>query len=207
MTDPGMAPERLAVILPHLAHGHGLPEDDVRQIAGGIVVSAREAVALVDDLVNLLRLETGQWVLSPEPLDVAPVLCSILDDVPTTLSVEAPGDGRLVALADRTGLERLLRCLVSHVVAATLADGGIRIGSGGGPDRLDLSIHTTTGAPGGALESVFEPFAAMLGPPGLGLPLARRLAESQGGRLVAAGSEEEGTTFVLSLPRPGVNAP
>src|SRR6266566_6449277 len=82
MTDPGMAPERLAAVLPHLAHGlkrplsaivlsadilrgHGLPEDDVRQIAGGIVVSAREAVALVDDLVNLLRLETGQWVLSP----------------------------------------------------------------------------------------------------------------------------------------------
>src|SRR2546423_4091282 len=177
MTDPGMAPERLAAVLPHLAHGLrrplsasvlsadilrglGRPEDDGRQIAGGIVVSAREAVALVDDLVNLLRLETGQWVLSPEPLDVAPVLCSILDDVPTTLSVEAPGDGRLDALADRTGLERLLRCLVSHVVAATLADGGIRIGSGGGPDRLDLSIHTTTGAPGGALEAVFEPLAA-----------------------------------------------
>ena len=62
MTDPGMAPERLAAVLPHLAHGlkrplsaillsadvlrsHGLAEDDVHHIADGIVASAREAVA------------------------------------------------------------------------------------------------------------------------------------------------------------------
>jgi signal transduction histidine kinase len=89
------------------------------------------------------------------------------------------------------------------LIGATPPDGRIRFAFSTHPHRLDLSIHTTARAAGETLESVFEPFAPVLGPPGLAFVLARRLAESQGGGLVATGRDDEGTTFLLSLPRPG----
>ena len=208
-------------LLPYLAHGlkrplsavllsadilrrGGLADDDVQALAASIVISAREAVDLAEDLVALLRLETAQWALSPATLDVAPVVLAAMADLGPDASFENPSGGPTEAVADRIGLEHLVGCLVSQVVSARPPGGRIHVGFGGDRQRLDLSIDVPS-VPTAGLESIFEPFAGSFGTPGLALPLARALAESQGGRLVAIGNAEQGTTFVLSLPRPGVS--
>ena len=164
---------------------------------------------LVDDLLVLARAEAGTLV-EPAAIDLTDFFEDLRRDMPLfgdrDYRVPAPAPGSLEADPDRLlqAIRNLVRNAVEHTepgdrvtVTATPRDGVLEIavtdtGSGIPPDQLDRifdRFHRTDGArsrtDGGA---------------GLGLAIARAIAEAHGGRIRVSSEPGAGATFVLELP-------
>ena len=105
--------------------------------------------------------------------------------------------------ADPDHLHRIISNLVRNAAEAMApqAEGGSRIIASLSPQGLDLA-DTGPGLPDSARENLFKPFAgsSRSSGTGLGLVIARELAQGMGGDLVLANTGPEGTVFRLSLP-------
>ena len=105
--------------------------------------------------------------------------------------------------ADPDHLHRIISNLVRNAAEAMApqAEGGSRIIASLSPQGLDLA-DTGPGLPDSARENLFKPFAgsSRSSGTGLGLVIARELAQGMGGDLVLASTGPEGTVFRLSLP-------
>jgi signal transduction histidine kinase len=160
---------------------------DLSILDGGTSKSARLSVrlsALVRDAVEPLRLKVearGVQLVVDVPPDAPPV------DV------------------DRLQVMRVLVELVTNAAAATPAGGTITISAAPAGDDVAVSIADTgAGIARANHDRIFEPFvraSGASGGPGLGLPIARRIAETQGGRLTVESPEGRGAAFTLTLPR------
>ena len=148
---------------------------------------------------NLSALVTevteGEAMAADRPADCEPV--EFLTDIPASLSIRA----------DRDQLFRVLSNLVRNArqaIEATRKPGTIEIGAG--EDENDWWIRigdTGPGLPPKAREYLFQPFSggSRKGGTGLGLAIAADLVRNHGGRLELVRSDEEGTQFLLLLPR------
>ncbi len=148
---------------------------------------------------NLSALVTevteGEAMAADRPADCEPV--EFLTDIPASLSIRA----------DRDQLFRVLSNLVRNArqaIEATRKPGTIEIGAG--EDENDWWIRigdTGPGLPHKAREYLFQPFSggSRKGGTGLGLAIAADLVRNHCGRLELVRSDEEGTQFLLLLPR------
>ena len=171
-------------------------------------------VRLIDDLLDVSRLSRGLLELKRETVDLGPVLESAIDGARAffdrrqqRLIVEvAPG---IHAHVDPTRVAQIVTNLLHNASKFTPEGGVVRVGLGlqGGTAVASVSDSGPGVAPTDR-ERIFEMFSRVNRPGarsesglGIGLALARRLAEMHGGTLVAESEGEgRGTTFVLSLP-------
>ena len=192
--------------------GHGLPpaaREDVRLIDGAIV----EALELVNDQLDLARLEAGRERVRLEPVDLAALfadLSGILRRLPRHPGVElafAPPTGLAPLHTDARKLTQILRNLVVNALKVT-DSGHVRVTAApAGPAAVRVAVADT--GPGLSEEDrarVFEEWV-QLGAPrseirgtGLGLPLVRRLTELLGGSVTVESAPGAGATFVVELP-------
>lgn len=176
---------------------------------------------LVDDLLDLSRLESGGWRAREEDVDVAEITARVWDDLDIggprrELEFSLQGDG--VVWADEQGVEQVVRNLLDNARRYT-PDGGsisVRITSieaGVGEERgvvwVDVS-DTGSGIPGKSLSRIFERFyradtsrAREVGGTGLGLAIVRHLVQVMGGEVSARSELGRGTTLRFSLPAAG----
>jgi signal transduction histidine kinase/CheY-like chemotaxis protein len=167
-------------------------------------------LALVTDLLDVAKAESGRFVLDPAEVNL-PVLLATLrgltrpmaEGKPVEVVVSADG-APATLLTDETALTAVLRNLLSNAIKYT-DDGEVRLSVRTFPDTVEITVSDTgTGIPAGQLDRVFEEFyqvpGARRGGTGLGLPYARRLAELLGGELTLASEPGAGTTAVLRLP-------
>jgi PAS domain S-box-containing protein len=190
---PGLSPEQAA---------------DVRQISR----SADHLLTLVGDLLDLSRIEVGAMVLRMEPVVVA----EIVEETLAQLSPQATAKGLsmensvptgLIARGDRQRLRQILLNLVGNAVKFT-PQGSIRIsGDATGKDIAITVSDTGIGIVPEALPHIFEEFrqadgsmTRQFGGAGLGLAIARKLAELHGGHITVASQSGAGSTFTLHLP-------
>jgi PAS domain S-box-containing protein len=190
-----------------LEAGRPLTGDRLAQLAR-IREAGAHLLALVDDVLDLTRIESGREPLQLAPVELACVTADALRAVAAIAArhgVQAEAgaiSGR--ALADGARLRQVLVNLIDHAVRASGAGG--RVDVAGVPGHL---VVTHGGTPAGdtTLAGLFEPFAEndAFGP-GTALALARALVEQMGGTLAVQRGSGGRTQLVLALP-PAADTP
>jgi signal transduction histidine kinase/ActR/RegA family two-component response regulator len=180
-----------------------------------ILAAGRHLLELINELIDIARIESGGFSLSVEPVAVQPVIeesCQLIAPLAAGRSIAVsqplPQSGLAVS-ADRQRLRQVLVNLLSNAVKYNRAGGTVTVTCQvPGLGQADVAVTDTgLGIPAEDLERVFEPFERLgaeqtaVEGTGIGLPLARALAEAMHGHLTAASVPGEGTTFTLTLPR------
>jgi len=192
------------------------PADEDRAWAAGVVVRQVGHLArLVDDLLDVSRINRGRIDLRTERLDAAHVVAAASESARPLVegrghrfSAHAPHDTHWV-VADPTRLEQVLVNLISNAAKYTEAGGSVALTLGREGDEVVIRVQDSgIGIPAELLPRVFELFsqgdrtlARSEGGLGVGLTLVKRLVELHGGS-VAALSEGpgKGSEFVVRLP-------
>ena len=184
--------------------------EPVKTCLGAIVTSARRMNAMIQDLVDSVRLEAGRLELKPEPTDLGDFLRDLLQRLATSMDVERVNlsveEGVPPVPADPDRLERILLNLVSNALKysdpETPVDLRVTRNSG-------MALVAVQDRGGGIaredLPHIFERYYKPKGPRkkeslGLGLYIARMLVETHGGRIWAESKLGQGTTFYFTLP-------
>jgi PAS domain S-box-containing protein len=185
------------------------------EYADDIQSSASHLLTMINDILDLSKIESGRLHLNEEEISVPmlcePVLRSMQDRARAaelTLTVDIPTDLPLV-LVDQRLTRQILANLLSNAVKFTQAGGRVTLRAYRSEDK-DLIIEIEDngiGIPEKDLDRVLEPFvqaeshrARRYGGTGLGLALARRLAELHGGRLTLVSQPDFGTRVGLHIP-------
>lgn len=186
--------------------------EHARRFAANLVREAKRLAALVQDLLDLARLERGQGERSLVRLagvvsDEVEAMRDRIARKGLTLSLDADpevdvlGVQRDLALMFRNLLENAMVYTAQGSIAITLADSG---------SGFELKVADTgVGIPSSDLERIFERFYRVdkarsrdTGGTGLGLAIVRHVAESHGGVVDVASELGSGSTFTVRLPYP-----
>jgi signal transduction histidine kinase len=182
----------------------------------------RHLLGLIDEVLDISRIESGSLALSPEPVDLPAVVRDTVDLVgplaaarQITVDGPDPGEGGLTVRADRQRLKQVLLNLASNAVKYNRHGGTIRVGCApAGPGRVAVAVADSgPGIPPDKLARLFTPFDRLgaehteVQGTGMGLALSRGLVEAMGGTLTAESAVGEGTTFTLELPAVGSLVP
>jgi len=165
------------------------------------------------DLLDLSRLDSGSVELHTEPVDLAELTRSVagefhprLAEHDTDLMLDVPVEGPS-ALCDRERVAQIMRILLDNALRHTPEGTDVTVSATRYNGAAELTVADSgPGLPAGARGKVFERFFtgdAARGA-GLGLAIARELAERMDGRLVLSG-ERDVTAFTLELPADGAD--
>ncbi|RYZ15644.1 MAG: PAS domain S-box protein, partial [Myxococcaceae bacterium] len=187
-----------------------------KEFLGDILRSGEHLLQLINDVLDLSKVEAGKMELHPERFEVAKAIAEICAVISPSsrkkgihLSAEASAAPATVVL-DLQKFKQILYNLLSNAVKFTDEGGSVRITATQRPDgglRMDVS-DTGIGMDGGDLDRVFQEFtqldsgsARRYEGTGLGLALTRKLVELQGGTIDVASRSGLGSTFTVELPQ------
>jgi signal transduction histidine kinase len=173
-------------------------------------------LGLINQLLDLSRLEAGRVKIHPEPLDVKKFILTCCEMVsplvkPGVYLKQEIADAVEEAYTDEEGLRHVVINLLSNAIKFT--DAGevivrVRVeGQANGGAALVITIADTgVGIPADALETIFEEFQQVEGGvqkregTGLGLPIAKKWVEILGGSIVVESELGKGSTFTVIIP-------
>jgi len=185
-----------------------------RESVDHILKGGRHLLGLINEVLDIARIEAGKLAMSPEPVLVAEVLRGALD----LIRPQAAGRGiqllesvpvERYVTADRQRLQQVLLNLLSNAVKYNREGGAVRVGCEDGPSSRIRFTVTDTGAgiTPDMIDRLFRPFDRLgaeqtaIEGTGLGLALSLRLVEAMGGTLTAKSTVGTGTTFTVDLER------
>jgi two-component system phosphate regulon sensor histidine kinase PhoR len=166
---------------------------------------------LVNELLDLSRIESGAIELRPEVLDAAAVVEEAVSGLAPQLeaagiSVEYPRTGPAVE-ADRSSLLRIVTNLLDNAAKYSPRDSTVHVELSDEDDLVALTVRDDgPGIAGNDLPRVFERFykgdaSRAAGGVGLGLAIVKHLVRSHGGTVEASNAPEGGAVFTVRLPR------
>jgi PAS domain S-box-containing protein len=185
--------------------------DSVRQILKG----GRHLLELINEVLDIARIESGHLSLSPEPVDVADIVQQSAELVRPLASVRGIAVGTELdeltgchVRADRQRVKQILLNLLGNAVKYNREGGTVTIACArAGEGRVRMSVTDTgAGIPAEKLALLFHPFERLgaeqsaIEGTGLGLAVSKGLADAMGGRIGVASEVDRGTTFWLELP-------
>ena len=176
--------------------------------------SAQEALGLIRDLLDVSRMEAGEFKIDIAPVLISDLVKPIIDHFDAMAQIQ---DKRLTAeLApnlrvngDQGLLVRVLTNLVGNAFKFTPAGGQIIISAQPGPDAESVTVSVTDNGMGIAKHQqkrIFEKFGQVQGRStdkygfGLGLTFCRMCVEAHGGRISVESDEGKGASFRFTLP-------
>jgi PAS domain S-box-containing protein len=195
---------------------------DADQLLGEALACGRMLSTLLDDVIDLSRIEAGRLDVTREAVDpselamsVARLLRAQAEHKGLELRVEAPDLGLI--LTDPSRLRQALFNLVGNAVKFTLAGAVtlrvLRVEVAGAPrvafEVVDTGVGIATEAQGRLFERFQQADASTtrrFGGSGLGLAITRRLAQMMGGEVGFTSREGVGSTFVLTIDAPPAQA-
>jgi len=180
-----------------------------------ILKGGSHLLGLINEVLDLARIETGRLALSPEPVqlvDAVTAAVSLVQPLATqrriTIAMEADGIGSRHVMADRQRLQQILLNLLANAVKYNHDGGEVHLTyDASQPGRLRVLVRDTgPGIPSANMPRLFIPFDRLgaehrgIEGTGLGLALSRRLAEAMDGRLEVTSTVGVGSTFWVELP-------
>lgn len=190
--------------------------DPQRDSVDHILKGGRHLLDLINEVLDISRIEAGELSLSPEPVltaelvhEAVDLMRPLADQRAIHVAVDSSGGCDCYMFADRQRVKQVLLNLLSNSVKYNRPRGSIAVscrqhdGS-----RVHISVTDTgMGIPAERLGLLFTPFerlgAEQTGEEGtgIGMALSKRLAEAMGGTLTATSTLGQGSTFTLDLPQ------
>jgi protein-histidine pros-kinase len=189
--------------------------DDQRDQLQTVQINGRHLLSIINDLLDLAKIESGKF-----ELELVPVVCqAVLDEVAESLRplsegkglefvIDAPED-EISVNTDRRALTQILINLVNNAIKFTEAGSvtlGLSMATGGRAVHLHVA-DTGVGIAEDDQERLFRAFeqvgaakARQFEGTGLGLYISQKLAEILGGRILMQSELGAGSTFTVALP-------
>ena len=195
-----------------------LRQDDPEMTARGLEAIARNVkaqVKLIDDLLDVSKIEAGKLRLEVRTVELAPIVEAALDAVAPAaeakqIQVQRVLDPSGLVLGDSDRLQQIIWNLLANAVKFTPKRGRIQVSLSRVNSHVEVTVSDTgQGIAAEYLPHVFDRFSQAdtsirrhFGGLGLGLTIARQLVELHGGTIEArSAGEGKGATFVMKLPR------
>jgi signal transduction histidine kinase/HAMP domain-containing protein len=191
------------------------PESTRRQFASTIRAHTQRMQRIVDDLLDLSRLESGRWSADLTTVDVRAVAHDIFSATNASAAEKgialetdiADDAGQIVV--DRTALRQILGNLVENAVRHT-DRGSVTVFAQRKPTGILIGVRDTgTGISREHVSRIFERFyraddgrSRGAGGTGLGLAIVKHLVEAHGGHVLASSQPASGTTITAFIPQP-----
>ena len=194
---------------------HGPVTEAQLEALGRVSRSQRHLLSLINDVLDLSRIEAGHVEYHIEEVSVEEMVAAVLPMIEPQLAakglvLQLQLGTDLNARADREKVQQIILNLLGNAVKFTPA-GGVTVSahrSEEPPNRILVRVQDTgLGIPREKLESIFEPFVQVqerqrrgIEGSGLGLAISRDLARGMGGDVTAESAVGEGSTFSLVMP-------
>jgi CheY-like chemotaxis protein/CHASE3 domain sensor protein len=189
--------------------------DEQVRYARTIHASGGDLLTLINDILDLSKIEAGHVQLNPEGVslqrvarDLEQLFRPVAEEKALAFSIALDDAAPEIVETDRQRLEQILKNLLSNACKFTEA-GHVRLAIGVEGDNLTFAVEDTgIGISPDQQSGVFEAFqqadggiSRRFGGTGLGLSISRELARLLGGAISLRSAPGEGSTFTLSLPR------
>ena len=190
-----------------------LTPEEMREYAGDINKDARRLNRMINEMLDLDKMESGRMQLHREPVDVNAVVTETADRIrpnapshPIRLTLDpAVGDIQ----GDRDKLTQVMTNLMNNAVKYSPSGGEIVVATRAEGDAVHVLVRDHgMGIPKEALGSIFERYGRVESPAtrhiqgtGLGLPIVRQIVQLHGGTVWAESTVGEGSVFHVNLPR------
>jgi len=209
----------VAVILMHVQNALSAPcaNDEHREALEAIERGGRRLRTLIESLMVLARIDSGEGAGARQPCDLAGIAGEVVASlqplarergVTLETSLEAAP-----CLGDASQLERVVTNLAGNAIHYNRPGGGVRVATGPGaaPDQIALTVTDTgIGIAAEELPRIFERFyradqarTHAAGHTGLGLAITKAVVVAHHGTVTAASTPGSGSTFTVLLPRRG----
>ncbi|HJV94302.1 MAG TPA: ATP-binding protein, partial [Azonexus sp.] len=183
-----------------------------KEFTNHILKAGRHLLTLINEILDLAKVESGAMTLSLEPVAIAEVMqeCrTMIEPLGQQRNIQTifPEDLGLAVLADRTRLKQVLLNLLSNAVKYNRASGAVAVECEPvDGERIRISVRDTgVGLSPAQLEGLFQPFNRLgqeAGPvegTGIGLVVTKRLVELMGGEIGVSSTSEIGSLFWIEL--------
>jgi PAS domain S-box-containing protein len=194
-------------------------EEERRTFVEYIASESRRLSSIVDQLLNVARLDAGDLHVEPGEIDVAAVVSEVLDSASGLIDghrfeVDLPSEP-LAAEADAEKLRQVFGILVENAVKYSPAGGTVTVAARRKDDTVEVRVvDEGIGIPLGERERIFRKFYRAeatardgAGGTGLGLFIAKELVTAMGGRIWVESEDGNGSSFAFELPAHRVKAP
>jgi len=189
--------------------------DEVREYSADINREAERLNRMINELLDLDRMESGRMTLHPEVVDLGMLVTGIV----TSAAPRARGHRLKLKLdpmvpeisGDRDKLTQVLVNLLDNAIKYSPGGGEVIVGVRSDGDEAHVWVRDYgLGIPAEALDSIFERYTRIesdahrpIHGTGLGLPIVRQIVELHGGRVWAESEPGSGSTFHVILPPSG----
>jgi two-component system cell cycle sensor histidine kinase PleC len=195
------------------AHFGPLGSDRYVEYAADIHTSGQHLLNVINDILDMSKIEAGQVSLEREEIDLCPLISETVRVVAVqaaakAIAVEAKIPDTMTVVADRRAMKQIVMNLLSNAVKFTGKDGKILVRAKNVSGALNLTIEDNgCGIPKAALKKLGRPFEQVQNElsrshqgSGLGLAISRSLAELHGGVLKIRSREGKGTIVSVRMP-------
>ena len=195
-----------------------MDQEMLRNFLGIITRQADRLHAIVEDLLSLARIEQGKREdsIEMEPGPLSPVIAAAVETCQAkadekNISVRVRCETGLMAMMNRTMIEQAIINLIDNAVKYSPEGRKVEIVAGHDTSEATIKvIDQGRGIEPVHLPRLFERFyrtdrarSRQMGGTGLGLSIVKHIAEAHGGRVSVESRPGVGSTFVLTIPRPG----
>ena len=189
-----------------------LTDDDKETILGRCSVRIRYMRKMIDDLLDLTRIESGQKIRELMSIDVTEIIQTAIESVSAdaaarSIAIEFEPEPKIIVHADQSEFEIVCNNLISNAVKYNRDGGTVKVALTRDGDILQISVEDTgIGLSGEEIDRLFEDFvriksAKTRGIPGsgLGLSIVKKIAKLNGGDIAVQSTPDIGSTFTATM--------
>lgn len=193
--------------------GESQTNGEMREVAGSALEEVERLRNIVESLMALSRLDTGEALNKSEPFNLGELVRSTADQMSLLaedkqISIKCHAAGPLIIDADRARLKQVAVNLLDNAIKYTPEGGKIDVRIASREDKAVISVTDDgIGIPAEALPHVFDRFyrvdkarSRQLGGTGLGLSIVKSICTAHSGRVKVESKEGQGSCFTVELP-------